>query len=475
MRKLRTIPKEQLHSLLFKLLCLFIIAQPVFDILSQMHTRGYLPFGISTYVKPLFAGCLNIALVVLYRKQFWRCAIPYSLFLVFTAIHLLLMKNLLIDLPMILHEARFLINLLYMLILYHDFRILYAEAADKDTFITKLAKSATVCFVLYLLLYLLAVITGTSGMTYEYADATKLGFKGWYHSGQIFGHALCVCLPFLVYLALNNTLKKPWLRLLCKLSVAIPVLVLCLIGTKVSFYIPIIVLGAQVVLELFFAFKEKDRSHIFNALICAVCVAACLWAYPVSAVYHNTRINDLTLADKYTEEELEAFIAQEREKHLSKNLGDRSWTEQALSVLEEKYRSEELHPSEMRNRQLHFNSVKYDEAPLVYKVFGIGYLNQQDMAIERDILCALFCFGLFGFVLFLFRPILLWLQAAFAILKRLLKTDMATLCLFEGLSMFFFISWYAGATFIHTQFSIFLVVILCLLTHKVQKLKALQK
>lgn len=462
---------EDIHALLLKLLCIFILLQPVFDVLSQMDVRGYLPFGISTYVKPLFAGLLNIVLVFLYRKQFWRCAIPYGLFAAFAAVHLFLLNRLGIDMATILHEARFMINLLYMLILYHDFRILYQECGEKKPFAAKLTKALVFCFGLYLVLYLLAVITGTSGMTYEYADATKLGFKGWFHSGQIFGHALCVCLPFLVCVLLNNKCQKTWLRILCKLSVAIPVLVLCLIGTKVSFYIPIIVLGAQVVLELFFAIRDKDRSHVFNALICATCVAACLLAYPHTAVYHNTRINEITLADKYEEDELESFIAKEREKHLSVNLGDRSWTEKALSVLEAKYRNEELHPSEMRNRQLHFTSVKFEEAPLLYKLFGIGYLHQLDMAIERDVMCVLFCFGIFGFLLMLLRPILLWLQAAWSILKKLLKTDLPTLCLFEAFSMFFFISWYAGATFIYTQFSIFLVILISLLQYHVDHTK----
>lgn len=468
-------PGENIHGFFFQLLCIFLILQPVFDVLSQMNVRGYLPIGISTYLKPLFAGVLNIALVLVYRKEFWRCAVPYGLFAVFAAVHALLMYKLRIEVPVIVHEIRFMINLLYMLILYHDFRILYREAPDKTVFASGLRRALLICFGLYLALYLLAVITGTSGMTYEYADAKKLGFKGWFHSGQIFGHALCVCLPVLACVLLNNRCQKPWLRILGKLSVAVPVLVLCLIGTKVSFYIPVLVLGAQVILELFFAIRDKDRAHVFNALICAVCVAACLLAYPHTAVYHNTQINDLTLADKYTEEELEAFLAQERQMHLAEDLGDREWTENALDVLEGMFRREELHPSQMRNRQLHFNSVKFRAAPFLYKLFGIGYLNQLNMAIERDVLCALFCFGIFGFLLCLSMPILLWLRAAFAILRRPPKTDLMTFCLFEGFSMFFFISWYAGATFIYTQFAIFMVAILFLLTEKTDAMNALRK
>jgi hypothetical protein len=94
------------------------------------------------------------------------------------------------------------------------------------------------------------------------------------------------------------------------------------------------------------------------------------------------------------------------------------------------------------------------------------------MAIERDVLCVLFSFGILGFLLVLARPVWLWLRSAFVIVKNLLKTDMLTLCLFEGFSMFFFISWFAGYTFIYTNFSIFLAVVMVLLNHGVNKISS---
>lgn len=473
MQKLRTIPKEQFHTVFFQLLCLFIILQPVFDVLSQMHVSGILPVPVSTYGKPFFVALLNLVLVLVYKKQFWRCAAHYGLFLAFSAVHLLLINNLSVHPVYIDSEIRHMFNLLYLLICWHDIRILWEEAPEKDRFASKLAKSLLFCFGLYLALYLLAVVTGTSGKTYAFADDAKLGFRGWFHSGQIFGHALCLCLPFIVTSLLNNKCKKLWLRIVCKLAITIPVLVLCLIGTKVAYYIPILVLAAQVVLELFFAIKNKEREHAVNALICAVCAAACLLVYPITPVYHNVGRNEITLQDAYTDEELAAFMEREREHHLSPNWGDREWTEQALDVLEEKFFSREIHPSEMRKRQYVFNSTKFVAAPVIYKLFGIGYINQHGMSIERDILCAIFNFGLFGFLILLLRPLLIWFRSVFWLLKKLMKTDLGTLCLFEGLSMFFFISFYAGYTFLFTQFSIFLVVIMCLLNHRVDKLKAL--
>ena len=473
MQNINSFSKDRIHTVLSNLLLLFILLQPVFDVLSQLHVKGIISIGISTYGKPLFAAALNIVLILAYRKYFWRCAVHYVLYCTFSVVHIYLFKGLPSGTVVLLAEIRHMLNLVYMLLCCYDIHILWTEAPCKDLFAKKLAMYLLGCFGLYLVLYLLAVVTGTSGMTYEYADATKLGFRGWYHNGQIFGHALSVCLPVLLTLLLNNKCKTRWLHLLCKLAITIPVLVLCLIGTKVAYYIALLVLAAQIVLELYFAIKDKQRSHAFNAAICAICLAACVLAYPITPVRHNVGINEEVLAEEYSEDELTDFIQFQREWFLSEDRLDRPWTEKAVEVLEEKFLSRELHPSQMRNRQYYFNSTKFKVAPMLYKFFGIGYLNQMGMTIERDVFGVLFGHGILGFLLILLWPLLIWLRSAFWILKKLFKVDLLTLCLFEGFSMFFFISFYAGYTFLFTQFSIFLAVIMCLLTHRIDKLKAL--
>lgn len=473
MQKLNTFSKEQIHTFLSKMLFIFIIVQPIFDLLSQLHVEGILPIGISTYGKPLFAGLLNIVLVLVYRKHFWRCFIHYGLFLLYAVVHIYLFNGLPAERYIVISEIRHMLNLIYMLLCWHDVQILFAESFDKDAFISKLTKSLLACFGLYMFLYLLAVVTGTSGTTYAPTDP-KIGFRGWFNNGQIFGHALCVCLPALFYCMIHNNRRRPWLRILCKLGIAVPILVLTLIGTKVSFYIIVIVLAAQVVLELFFAIKDKLRSHAFNALLCAIYLTACIFLYPITPVYHNTAINGDSLADEYNDERMDAFLENERRIHLSnKDRVDYPWTEAAVEELEERFLSRTLHPSLLRQRQQIYNGTKFEVAPLLYKIFGVGYLNQNDMTLERDIMALLFGYGIFAFLLVMLQPLAIWFRSAFWILKKLFKTDLMTLCLFEGLSMFFFISFYAGYTFLFTQFSVFLTVIMCLLHHRIDKLKAL--
>lgn len=490
MASIRSWDKSKINSVISRVAVLFLLMQPIFDILSFLYVRGYIPVGISTYLKPLIIGLINIVLILVYKKQMLRCGITYVFYLLLTVVHTLLLHGILADTAEILHEIRFMINIFYFLLCYHDFRILYENAENKDYFTGKLKKTVIATFALYCVLFLLAVVTGTSGRTYEYSDAYKTGFKGWMDSGQIFAHTLCICLPLILSVLLNNKIKNTALRLLCKLSVVLPIAVLYMIGTKVAYYIPLLVLAAQLALELFFALKEKKAAHCFNALLCAALIVACIAVYPITPVKNNIDINNSVLSVIPNEKDIEAIMKNEKKKlkigkddksdsehsgqggKVTESAKNDEWTEQALYVIEQKYVDGELHPSDMRNRQLVFNFEKFKRADLKYKLFGIGYIINGDMAIERDVLCVLFSFGIVGFILVLLRPLLLWFKSAFAIIRHPLKTDIHTLCLFEGFSMFFFISWYAGYTFIYTTFAVFLAVIMTLLTHGVSKLNA---
>ena len=472
MKLLHTPGRANAHEILTKFLLLFLLLLPFFDLLSFLYLKGYISIGFSTVAKPLLMGLLNLALIFLYKKHFWRCAIPYGLYLVMITGHVLLTNALEIDRQFILTNIRTSISMLYLLVCAFNCKILYDEAPEKAVFISKLSKTVLGSFALYCLLYFLAVFSGTSALTYEYADPNKIGWKGWLDSGQVLAHALAICLPYLSYLLLHNRNQKRWVRILCKVAIVIPVALLCMIGTKVAYYIPILVLGAQTMLELFFALKNKEKSQVVNAVICAVCVCACILVYPITPTKHNTSRNEHALTDSTDSPRIQAVIEQEESSVITYGEKDTAWSEHALAVLRGKYDRGELHPAQSRDRQWTYNFEKFMAADWIYKIFGMGHWNQQTMAMERDVMAMFFGYGIFGFLLIITWPILLWLKSAFGILKGLKRVDLPTLCLFEGFSMAFFISWYAGSTFIYPQFTVFLAVIMCLMRHHTLQLNA---
>ena len=193
---------------LLKIFLIYIILQPFLDILSYLSIRDIIPFGISTYLKPIFVFALGAYLLFTKcnNKKSWLIYI--SLFAILTIGHSYLLYKLLIDTSVILHELRFLINIAYMIALFIITSAIFKDYPDKEELLRKLKKTILITFCLYFGLLLVSILSGTASKTYEYADLNKLGYKGWFDSGQILGHAFSIIFPSLIYIILSP--KRKW-------------------------------------------------------------------------------------------------------------------------------------------------------------------------------------------------------------------------------------------------------------------------
>ena len=82
---------------------------------------------------------------------------------------------------------------------------------------------------------------------------------------------------------------------------------------------------------------------------------------------------------------------------------------------------------------------------------------------------AIFNFGILGFIVIFAIPIALWLKSTYTIIRNIRRLNFETLVLYEGFSIFFIISFLAGYTFVYTNFSIFLIALMCLLNYDLKK------
>ena len=476
-----------------KMVLIFIVLQPIFDILSFLYIRKYIPVGISTVVKPLFIFGIGIFIYLTnkdQRKSYTKIFVVYAILLI---IHCLILKDILVTNSVILHEIRFMINIAYMLVLFMIMDFLYQNHPNKENFIKSLKKTLVVTFFIYCATILFAIVTGTSGKTYEYSDATKEGFKGWLDSGQIFGHALSITLPFFIYYILNVKSKNKIINIISKISIIIPVIVLLLIGTKVTYFIALLVLLSHFILDLIYFIKNKDKNNLISSIICLIVLIISLAVYNYLPVKKNIDINQSTLSDdmsataKGSETNREDLLKMQKEINESEKNSNKTkseearlnrikdyykWDYESSKLLEQKYATGKLHPGNTRGRQQVYNFNKYRLSSIRYKLFGLGYLNQPlDLSIERDLFMIIFSFGIIGFLTVLLKPILIWIKSCLKILKNVKKVKLDTLYLFEGFSIFFCISIYAGYTYIYTNFSIFLVIIILLLQDSIKQNK----
>lgn len=467
---------KEKHANLVKIILIFIFLQPIFDILSRLAIKEIIP-NISTYLKPLFVFGFSAYLWWFYHPKRNKWLKYISCFIIFTMIHLFILMMLLTDFSVVLHEFRFIINIAYMVALFISLYTLYYYADDKEDLLRKFKNTIFYTFLLYFSLYLLAILTGTSGMTYEYSDKYKLGYKGWYDSGQILGHAFSILFPIILYGILkpkNNKFVRVLFMLLALICVS-------LLGTKVPYFITLIVLVLYLIIVLFIkVFNKEFVRDWFNVGLVLISILGMLFTYKYTPVAYNTNINNqnskITI-DNYDISSIsgnknKGDIKEILKKHEGENTNYLEkyyyWGEEASNYLEDLYYDGVIHPSDTRAKQFFYSYKKYELSDIQYKLFGIGYLNQDSLlAIERDFFMAFFNFGIIGFLLFLFIPVKEFLKSFMFILRNLSKVDLETYMLFMGMGIFFCISMYAGYTYIYTNFSIFLVLLFIMMKLKI--------
>ena len=463
---------------ILKIILIFVLLQPILDILSRMAILGYIP-NISTYVKPLFVFGFSGYLLFCYSPIKKRWLIYIGLFILLAICHLFLLAGLLVDTSTILHELRFMINIAYMIALFIGlFTFWYhTDDNDKEEVFRKIKNTLFYTFMLYFSLYLVSVLTGTSGMTYEYSDKYKLGYKGWNDSGQILGHAFSVLFPIVLY----GILKPKNRKIIRTIFMILALVVVSLLGTKVPYFITIMVLILYLIIVLFIKFFNKEfERNWFNICLVFLSIIVLVLTYKYTPVAYNTDINDKNAMIELSKYDLNSISGKKKkksykevvEKHKGYNISDFKqyyiWTQDASSYLESLFYAGKVHPSNTRGKQFFYSYKLFSLADYRYKLFGVGYLNQDALlAIESDFFMAIFDFGILGFLLFLFIPIKEFIKALMFIVKNLKRVDLETYMLFMGLGIFFCISIYAGYTYIYTNFSIFLVLLIVMLKLKI--------
>ena len=471
-----------------KLYLAFIIIQPLCDIISNLYNYGYIPINIMTYFKPIFVfGSFLYTFFFMKYNHKKRQFLYYFLVASFIILHSILLYLIFTDSGTIIHEFRFIVNIVYFITIFLTLKNIYSAINDKKYFYQKIGQALMISISIYILLYLLAIITETSWLTYEFSDSTKLGFRGWNYSGQIYGHLLCIASPFYFYhlfkLKINFFIKA--------IAIIIGVLPFLLIGTKVPYYIIIIVFILYILVNIFIKIiNRKTVIKTSEIILSIIIVIGVLVSYKQLPVYKNTVINN-SVANKESQEEdikqytesMQATVDKNKEhivnssnienntKKEEQALEYEEWTLKSLEKLNELYNSGKLHSSDNRNRQLYFMHYKFGYASLPFKLLGLGYLNQPNyLSMERDIIMPIYSFGIIGFILFTGILWILLIKMVITLIKNIKKLNVETLMLAESFCMFFFISFYAGATYIYTQFSIVLAIIMILLWIKLNHL-----
>ena len=204
-----------------------------------------------------------------------------------------------------------------------------------------------------------------------------------------------------------------------------------------------------------------------------------LFTYKYTPVYYNIQINKSNYnksLDNYIIKTIDGNLNVDKinliiNKNINRNTNElkkyKKWSKKSSNYLQTLYKKGIVHPANNRSRQFFYSLKKYSLSDIEYKLFGIGFLIQENtLAEESDFFMALFCFGIVGFICMLFIPLKEFVKSTIYMFKNIKTNDLETYLLYMGLGIFFCISIYAGYTFIYTNFSIYLVILITMLKCK---------
>ncbi|MBH0230711.1 O-antigen ligase family protein [Halobacillus yeomjeoni] len=449
-----------------KLLLLFVILQPVLDILTYASIKALdssLTIGI--VVRVLFMG-ISLWFIVFGNSSGLKKYVLYYLAAIAIVYGIGLGYNFFAK-PIFnpFMELQFLAKTVYFSIMLCSYLLLFTTI-DKVSFVRlRVLKAIYIAMLIVSITLILAIITGTSSATYDW---DKFGFKGWFYSGNELGSIVAISFPLTYLFALYKAQDTK------KIIYFIPVFVLAtvsiLIGTKVPYFAvlgaAIIVFGSYVVYWIVQKLKNQKESLLNMRLIISfIFLVLFLAATPFSPTFSNVS-GDIGAIEEQKKES--------QNEEPSPDSGMEGGGEEAPEENVEENQnlmSSPILKIILSSRNLYFTSMYnyYEDADVVQKLFGMGYAGNYESPedrklIEMDFFDLFFSYGILGILLIL-TPFLmivgLFIKLLFQVPGKLLHPENMLILLSIGFGTG--IAFLAGHVLYAPAVSIYLAISIVLL------------
>ncbi|GAB2538422.1 O-antigen ligase family protein [Gracilibacillus alcaliphilus] len=341
-----------------KICIYFIILQPILDLMA------FAGLAVSEIVRgfALMAGGLYILLFSKHRI--------YLLVLAGYLIVNLATNFFLKDSFALMTEVNYIIKTVYFIVIL----FVFLEIGKRHALLPTIRNLVTINITVITIVMVLAELTGTGQRSY--GMLIKEGHTGWFFSGNELSAIMAMGVGFVLLSFLKKGTQAA--QISCFLLLAGSGWAMMTIGTKVSFGAWIIVVGAGVVWLGVDSWKKGHYQKKITALV-VLLLAAALYM-PLSAIGHNLNISYPLFSNSNQQQTVpEEEVEEEPSPVPVKALNGREEFMQATID-------------------------QYQQAPIVQKLFGLGYAGNyqnEPKLIEMDFIDLFFAFGMIGFVILL--------------------------------------------------------------------------
>ena len=452
--------KEKLN--IENVLCFYIIISPILDIISFVFRNNFKTnLSPSTFLRPIIPMALMIYVFFKRDKKFKITTIFICLlYFLYAIIHLLLFYKIrtLSSYGSVVHEAQYLLNYSFMILTL--FLYIYLLKGVNQI---KIKKSILFAVTIYILSIYISIITKTSSYTY----IEKMGYKGWFESGN----SLCAILTLSMYIFLPLFKEKKYMIWVAIVTLLVQIFLMVLVGTRVGFFGFILGLGFYIFTEIINKFiknKKVDKKSIVAGILIIIGILV------IVAIFGST-----TLQRRKHLKDIESDIIDtsiNSESHITgslleiKNKIDNNTLEDGFMDEEEKKSVIDLYNlanklkianNDQRTQQLIYNiALVKNQSSIILILFGNGYMNNyRELVCEMEVPAILLNFGLLGFCLYLGPFIAIVGYVIYKVLKKRYKISADIARYTIGCMYAFALSIFSGYTFFSQSTVLFIIIL----------------
>ena len=224
------------------LLYVFIMICPILDMASFIFRNVFnTNISPSTFIRPIIPICI-ITYIFFKDKIKLKLIIVTSIYLIYAVVHLIIFNILKTDSSYsgIVHELQYLINYSFMILNLFIYLYTFKKSNTK-----KLQISVLISITIYIVSIFISIITKTSSSTY----IEKMGYKGWFESGN----SISAILILSMFILLNLVKDKRYRYWAIAIIILVGIYLTTLIGTRVGLFGFILTLFLYAIVEIFVA------------------------------------------------------------------------------------------------------------------------------------------------------------------------------------------------------------------------------
>ncbi len=396
-----------------KLFVLYIMLQPIIDIFTS-----YFLLGLETSITPgLILRNIALGLFVLYILFYEKVHVTYFIIVaVYYAVHFVV-NYYAKDVFAIFQEVAYFSKYVFFLVGYFALKHLLQNAKDK-TFKDKIIQAMWIAMSIISISILFAALTGTGIEAYA---SEKLGQTGWFFSGNQVGASMAILFPVAFLYTLKQNKLRYYIFILCNM------IAMFIVGTKAAYLGIVLGLGGALFSLMVELFKNKNKNLNKSFIVVLILIVAVGVYTPHSYMYQNIIIHQ-------------------------------SWQNEV-----------DIDPI-LNGRELKSGSIQEDylNQDFLRQLIGVGYGGNYEskesiVIIERDFHEIFLYYGIIGFMILLYYPIVTYLKILLSYLKQIMKPKMDDTMLLISITAAFGCAFIAGHVFFSPAVSIYLLCSMCLI------------